>query len=141
MRVTLEKNGRMENLWLPASEMDIRKLRKSLHVTDPADNTFLVKSIDADCPAEEYLSGGEYDLDFLNLLARCYNGLDRYEADKFNAVAGSRNITDLTELINLTQNVHRFTLIQPKDTLEEIGRHSFFDVRFAVPAEEAKRVD
>ena len=67
MRVMLEKNGLATSIDLPASEMEIRRLRDNLNVTDPADNTFRVMDLLPDCHAEECLRGQECDLDFLIL--------------------------------------------------------------------------
>ena len=128
MRVMLEKNSLATSIDLPASEMEIRRLRDNLNVTDPADNTFRVMDLLPDCHAEECLRGQECDLDFLNLLARCYDGMDAYEAEKFNAAAEASHLTELGDLINLTQNVYRYTVASPEHRLGEFGRNSYFDL-------------
>ena len=141
MRVMLEKNGLAGTIDLPAPEMEIRRLRGNMNLTDPSDNTFLVRDLLPDCKAENSLLGQECDLDVLNLLARCYDGLDAYEAEKFNAVAEAAHLSDLMDLINLTQNVYRYTVASPEHRLGEFGSHCFFDLHIAVPAEEAKQKD
>ena len=141
MRVMLEKDGVATSIDLPAPEMEIRRLREKLNVTDPADNTFRVMDLLPDCHAEECLRGQECDLDFLNLLARCYDGMDAYEAEKFNAAAEASHLTELGDLINLTQNVYRYTVASPEHRLGEFGRNSYFDLHLAVPADEAKQKD
>ena len=55
IRAMLEKNGLATSIDLPAPEMEIRRLRENLNVTDPADNTFRVMDLLPDCHAEECL--------------------------------------------------------------------------------------
>ena len=141
MRAVLEREGKTSELILPASEMDIRKVRDALGAVDPGDNRFRIAGMTAESPAELCLIGQTVDLDHLNLLARCFDGLDDYEAAKFEAAAQAQGVKDLVGLINLTMNVSRFTLVGEGDTLSDIGRNSFFDLRGGAAVEEIKRTD
>ncbi len=76
----------------------------------------------------------DYDvsLDALNFLGKRLDGMSKAERNQFLA-ALSCNEADigysLKNMINLTNNLARFTSIEDKDNLERIGRIHMFNVR------------
>ena len=136
MRVMLEKNGLATSIDLPAPEMEIRRLRDNLNVTDPADNTFRVMDLLPDCEAERCLIGQTVDLDHLNLLARTMDGLDAYERRQFEAGAAYMGVNNLQGLINLTQNTSHFSVAGSDDTLRDIGYRHYMDLHGGISVDE-----
>lgn len=62
------------------------------------------------------------DPDVLNFLAQRMDSFDRNELKKFNAVVRTYNIDNPRELVNLTFNMHYYTLIEDMSDMEKVGR-------------------
>ena len=65
------------------------------------------------------------DADELNFLAKRLDGFDRNELNTFEAVCEARAPHSLTEIINVTYNIHNYTLVQDMSSMESIGRTHF----------------
>ena len=65
------------------------------------------------------------DADELNFLAKRLDGFDRNELNTFEAVCEARAPRSLTEIINVTYNIHNYTLVQDMSSMESIGRTHF----------------
>lgn len=65
------------------------------------------------------------DADELNFLAKRLDGFDRNELNTFEAVCEARVPRSLTEIINVTYNIHNYTLVQDMSSMESIGRTHF----------------
>lgn len=66
----------------------------------------------------------EVSLDALNYLGKRLDGMDELEYKKFLAVLSCPEISEgwgLKNIINLTDNLARFTLIEAADDLEKVG--------------------
>lgn len=65
------------------------------------------------------------DADELNFLAKRLDGFDKNELNTFEAVCEARAPRSLTEIINVTYNIHNYTLVQDMSSMESIGRTHF----------------
>ena len=65
------------------------------------------------------------DVDELNFLAKCLDSFDKNELNIFEAVCEARAPHSLTEIINVTYNIHNYTLVQDMSSMESIGRTHF----------------
>ena len=65
------------------------------------------------------------DADELNFLAKRLDGFDKKELNTFEAVCEARVPRSLTEIINVTYNIHNYTLVQDMSSMESIGRTHF----------------
>ena len=65
------------------------------------------------------------DADELNFLAKRLDGFDKNELNIFEAVCETREPRSLTEIINVTYNIHNYTLVQDMSSMECIGRTHF----------------
>ncbi len=71
----------------------------------------------------------------LNYLGKRMDGMDKAERDQFLAVLSCSEISEgwgLKNMINLTYNLARYTLIEDTDDLERIGRVHMLNVRGAL---------
>lgn len=74
----------------------------------------------------------DVSLDALNFLGKRMDGMDKEERDQFLAVLSSSETgigSSLKNVINLTYNLARFTLIEDTDDLESVGRTHMLNVR------------
>ena len=65
------------------------------------------------------------DADELNFLAKRLDSFDKNELNTFEAVCEARVPRSLTEIINVTYNIHNYTLVQDMSSMESIGRTHF----------------
>ena len=65
------------------------------------------------------------DADELNFLAKRLDGFDKKELNTFEAVCEARVPRSLTEIINVTYNIHNYTLVQDMSSMDSIGRTHF----------------
>lgn len=91
-------------------------------------------------PAElSLLTDCDVSLDALNYLGKKLDGLDGCEFKQFLAVLSCPEISEgwgLKNIINLTDNLARFTLIEDTDDFERIGRVHMLNVRRALSESE-----
>lgn len=64
----------------------------------------------------------ELDPDALNELAKKLESLSRDEVTKFDTVAETKGIADIYELLNLTDNMHYYTLITDMRDISNVGK-------------------
>lgn len=93
-----------------------------LHMPDEEKkrNPLFVKEIDYE--ELKGLEGQFIDPDVLNFLAQKMDSFDNKELKKFNAIVRTYNIDTPRELVNLTYNMHYYTLIEDMSNVEAIGR-------------------
>ena len=68
------------------------------------------------------------DADELNFLAKRLDGFDKNELNIFEAVCETREPQSVAEMINITYNIHNYTLVQDMSSMESIGRTHFMSV-------------
>lgn len=113
---------------------------KELGVRDLTDATMFISKVN-DYDELSFLEDDFVDLDELNVLAYRLNTFDNKELQKFNCVVKEYNVKNLPELINLTSNMHRYTLIQDMSSAEKIGRTHYLTRNQCMSAEEGKTID
>ncbi len=93
-------------------------------------------------PAElSVLMDCEVSLDALNYLVKRMDGMDHLEEEQFLAVlsCGELNMDwGLKNIINLTFNLPRYTLIKDTNDFERAGRRHLFNIRGYLSASEAE---
>lgn len=78
------------------------------------------------------LTDCDVSLDALNYLGKRMDGMSKGERDQFLAVLSCQEISEgwgLKNIINLTFNLERFTLIEDTDDVERVGRTHILNVR------------
>lgn len=141
MHVQVERNGSTVILGLPAKGQDMMDCLRLIGVTDPFDTVFTVTNIRSEVPELSRLEGREWDIDHLNLLARYMFGMDRNEIKQFSAAIYASDCNDLTDLINLSQNLNNYTLIDSRWDLNAIGRKHVLNTEGGMPEEEYNKRD
>ena len=113
-------------------ELD-RILRENYMPTDTT-KLFYVRAIDYP-NVLSILSKSEVNLDQLNYLAKRLDCLDDDEMDQFVVAVDYENISSLRDLINLSFNLDKFTLIKDISDMTKVGREYILNTEGSVPAD------
>ncbi len=128
MKIQIERNGLQTWCEMPCTDKMMLKTLAHIGVNDPFDTKFLLVGVDADFEVLAPLVGTECDIDHINLLGRFLCGFCGSEYDQFMAAVEYVGMTDLTEIINMTQNIRNYTLVKPTDSLKTIGMEHYLNV-------------
>lgn len=104
----------------------------------PTDTTlpFLVEDIHF--PAELSCLSGEYvNLDEMNYLAKRIDSFTKAEMEQFGVAVEKTDAKSLKDLINLTFNLNKFTIIKNVGDMVEVGREYKLNREGAVPVDPA----
>lgn len=119
--VTVQNHNNFATLTFPCSENEMEKKLEELDRWDETNYTLFVDKVSE--PEElSILQDRFIDLDELNYLAKRMDSFDRNERKQFFAAAGHCGFMQVKDLINLTFNLSRFTLIQDLSSMEAVGR-------------------
>jgi len=117
----------------PCSDTYLRSKLVELHADDPDQTTlFLFDMIEPEelsCLKDRFIN-----LDELNYLAKRMESFFGDEETRFFEAMRLEHFTELKDLINLTFNVDKFTLIQDVSDMGKIGRTYLLDREGSIPA-------
>lgn len=128
------------NINFPCDSNVLEAKLMELHVEDQINALMFIEKIEG-VSGLAFMENNFVDIDELNLLANKLNCFDNREMQKFEAVVGEYNIRNMAELINLTSNMHRYTLIQDMSSAEKIGRTHYMTRNIGMTEEESKTLD
>ena len=74
-------------------------------------------------------------------LSQRIDSMTNAETNKFLAVAKLENMADIKDMINLTYNMHRYTLIRDMSDMSDVGKIHTITRKMAMPADEMKNTD
>lgn len=125
----------------PCSNSTLYAKLAELHMPDEEKirNPLFVKEIDYE--ELKGLEGQFIDPDVLNFIAQKMDSFDNKELKKFNAIVRTYNIDTPRELVNLTYNMHYYTLIEDMSNVEAIGRTHMLTREQALSADNSEGYD
>ncbi len=131
IKATIQNNPYCTEIRFPCSETELSKKLGELRMfTEHLAPMATVLEIE---PEElSVLTDCDVSLDALNYLGKRMDGMSKGERDQFLAVLCCQEISEgwgLKNIINLTFNLERFTLIEDTDDVERIGRTHMLNVR------------
>ncbi len=135
--LNIKRNGKFVDVRFPCIEKVLTDALKEIGVTDPLDTKQTVSEV-VDFDALSLLEGQEVDLDEINYLAKRLDSLTAPELDKFCVVAQMEGYDNPKDLINLTFNERRYTLIQNVGDMTAVGRIHTLTRERAIPADESR---
>lgn len=112
-----------------------------LHVPDEEKKTIQLFIDEIDYEELKGLEGQFIDPDVLNFLAQRMDSFDKKELKKFNAIVRTYNIVTPRELVNLTYNMHYYTLIEDMSNVEAIGRTHMLTRNIALSSDNSECYD
>ncbi|MCM1300061.1 MAG: hypothetical protein NC203_07785 [Firmicutes bacterium] len=142
IKAIIQKTPYCTEMTFPCSEAELSEWLKDLDMNPEHTCPFAIVNHIIE-PAElSVLEENEVSLDALNYLGKRLDGMDRKELDQFFAAlsCGEDNMEwDLKNIINLTFNLSRYTLIKDTDSLEKIGLTHIMNIRGAILASELEK--
>ena len=100
-----------------------------------------VKELDSDIAVLKRLRETEINVDELDYLAKRLESFDRYELAQFQGAAVCRDLSNMTDLINLTFCCQSVTVVQDFTDLEAIGRTHHMNLHGGLTIDELQKID
>lgn len=119
--VTVQNNHNYADLTFPCSDVEMQRKLEKLDRRDETNCTLYLEKV-AEPEELSVLQDRFVDLDELNYLAKRMDSFDRQEKRQFFAAAHHCGFVQVKDLINLTFNLSRFTLVQDLSGMEAVGK-------------------
>ena len=138
--LTIRNHSHFTTLTFPCSE---NEMAKKLEELDRLDETSATTFVDKVTEPEELsiLKGRFIDLDEVNYLAKRMDSFDTQEIKQFFAAVRHCTFAHVRDLINLTFNLSRYTLIQDLSSMETVGRVHRFTLSGGMGIKEMESTD
>ncbi|MDD4422780.1 MAG: hypothetical protein PHD46_07070 [Eubacteriales bacterium] len=141
IRITAEKNSRTAEINFPCNDGYLFGQLKKIGVTDPFDCTQVIRDSSGAFPSFSVLYDKPMNLDFLNFLAKRFDSFDKRELAQFEAAQFVMKYTDIKDIINLTYNLHDFTVITDFSDIKKVGECHYLTVNMCMSAKEKESID
>lgn len=137
IRLNVKYNDAYTDITLPSKDRELHEMLGEKEST--LKRGFVIRVYE---PAElALLENTTHDLDEINYLAKRMDSFDGQEMDRFCAIAQHEQYDCLQDLINLTFQLERGTLIQDMRSMEAVGRRHYLTLNGGISAIEAQTVD
>ena len=130
----IEYDGTVAEIEFPIDDDELDRLLRENYMPTDTTKLFYVRAIDYP-NVLSILSKSEVNLDQLNYLAKRLDCLDDDEMDQFVVAVDYENISSLRDLINLSFNLDKFTLIKDISDMTKVGREYILNTEGSVPAD------
>ena len=138
--VTVCYGKNFTNIEFPCSERYLQSKLMELGISQTYEPELFMEKV----KQPEYMSELEnvfINLDELNYLAKRLDSFDHNEIMQFYAATKEFNMKEMKELINLTFNLQRYTLIQDVSSMEKVGRTHMLNLQGGLGEEEMHNCD
>lgn len=140
IHVTVCYGKNFTNIEFPCSERYLQSKLMEIGMSEAYESELFIEKV----KQPEYMFELEnmfINLDELNYLAKRLDSFGRNEMMQFNAVAKQYDMKEMKELINLTFNLQRYTLIQDISSMEKVGRTHILNLQGGLGEEEMETCD
>lgn len=118
----IKYNDTNVNIEFPCTNLTLFAKLADLHVPDEEKSKMDIYIEEISYEPLKCLEGKSLDPDAVNLLAKKLCSLTSDELNKFEAVKELNGITDLYDMINLTDNMHYYTLVKDMSDITAVGK-------------------
>src|SRR5690625_4597028 len=138
MHITIRKSSdhnERRTIWLPMEEEELGEVCEELgieittkpncYIEDARDERFL-----------NTLADKNVNIDELNYLMKRFDGLSSREIEKFYAVSFAEETKTMEDLINLSFNLHCYSLINNFSDFNKLGKDLYLTEKMAVATRE-----
>ena len=129
------------DITFPVDEESMMEQLSGINISDSNIADCYVAKISGDIPALCVLENNCINVDEMNYLARRIDSFDYYELAKFQGAVAREGICTMKDLINLTFNLHNYTVVTDFLNLKNIGSNHYLDKNIGCPASEMERLD
>lgn len=145
LKIVLHKSDapsyRAAVLQLPEQENTLAEKLEQIGVGITTEKNCLVDQVEGDGGALQRLVGQCVNADELQFLAKRLDSFDQHELLAFRAAVTVEELTEVENMINLTFNLHAYTVIADFSDVSRIGRTHLMTMRGGMPADEMERTD
>lgn len=133
IQITVRCNDHYANIHFPCSENELLSALMELHAAD--ENPAELFVTDIEYPEElDILKDRFINMDELNFLAKRMESFWGLEETQFYEAMKQEGFTELKDLINLTLNLNRYTLIQNIGDMAAVGREYELNTKGCIPS-------
>jgi len=125
----------------PLPDDELMEKLNTIGVVDSIDSNCYVDLCSREIPLLSILENQPVNADEINYLARRLDSFGKYELAKFQSAVYVLDATNVGEMINLTFNLHNYTLIQSFHDMTAIGFQNFMDKNIGITEDEKTRYD
>ena len=109
-------------IYFPCSNYELSAKFVALHIPDGEQSSAKIVVEEISYEPLKCLVSQEVDPDALNELAKRLESLSRAEVIKFGTVVETKGISDIYDLLDLTDNMHYYTLITDMRDISKVGK-------------------
>ncbi|WP_353095424.1 antirestriction protein ArdA [Tissierella praeacuta] len=133
-------NKKIRDIWLPMEEKHLQEMCNDLGIEMTTEaNCYIENSIDSNF--QKIFNNQYCNIDELNYLAKRLDGFSANETKRFYAAAHTENPETIAELINLSFNIHCYSLITDFSDLHRVGKDLYLSEKQAVASRELDELD
>jgi len=125
----------------PIDEESMMEKLSTININDSNIADCYVVKVRGKVPALCVLENNCINADELNFLARRIDSLDKNELVKFQGAIAREGICTMKDLINLTFNLHNYTVVTDFSNLKNIGSRYYLDKNVGCPVSEMEGLD
>ena len=137
----IKYNDTNVNIEFPCTNLTLFAKLADLHVPDEEKSKMDIYIEEISYEPLTCLEGKAHDPDAVNLLAKKFCSLTSDEVNKFEAVRELNGITDLYDMINLTDNMHYYTLVKDMSDITAVGKLHIMTRDGGISAEDINNID
>lgn len=143
MNIRIKKSrddDKRKTIWLPMEEDKLEEVSNELGIemtTEP--NVYIESSRDE--RFSNILADKNVNIDELNYLMKRFDGFDSREMEKFYSAAFAEEPKSMTDLINLSFNLHCYSLINNFSDFNKLGKDLYLTEKMAVASKELDELD
>ena len=137
----IKYNDTNVNIEFPCTNLTLFAKLADLHVPDEEKSKMDIYIEEVSYEPLKCLEGKLHDPDAVNLLAKKLCSLTSDEVNKFEAVRELNGITDLYDMINLTDNMHYYTLVKDMSDIKAVGKLHIMTRDGGVSANDINNID
>ena len=141
IRATLKRDDRETILNMPCNDHDIDIAMQKIGEADMINTTQFVSHIDGDIRELSVLQDRFINVDELNYLAKRLDSFSKKELNQFRAAVLVIKPVELKDMINLTFNLHNYTLISDFSDMKSVGKTHALNIEGAIAVDQEPFVD
>ncbi|OLS03560.1 antirestriction protein ArdA [Tissierella creatinophila] len=143
MNITIKKSSddnKIKTIWFPMEEDKLQEVCNELGIEiSTGANCYVEGSRDE--RFSNIMADKNVNIDELNYLMKRFDGLSPKEIEKFYATAFAEEPKSMADLINLSFNLHCYSLINNFSNFNKIGKDLYLTEKMAVATKELDELD
>ena len=143
MNITIKKSrdaDKRKTIWLPMEEDKLEEVCNELGIEMTTEPIFYIED-SRDERFSNMLDDKDVNIDELNYLMKRFDGFSPREIEKFCAVAFAEETKSMADLVNLSFNLHCYSLINNFSDLNKLGKDLYLTEKMAVATRELDELD